>query len=137
MTANQWTLAWISIALAVGIVLLARLPRAVLILLVSAVIGAVVGVVLLVTSASLRICDFAGPVRVDKCSGTYVSLFGAHRLPQFMQGSNPDAWLVGVSAFLGILFADVFAFAVMWAWSRRRRNRSIEVPQDAGTAMSR
>jgi len=66
MTADQWTLAWISLALAVGIVILARLPRPVLVLLVSSVIGAVVGVVLLVPRTMSRICDFARPVRVDR-----------------------------------------------------------------------
>jgi hypothetical protein len=127
--ANKWTLAWISIALAVGIMLLARLPRRALVFTITSVIGAVAGAGTLATRATIRICDFLRPVGVDRCSGTYLTLFGEHRLPQFMQTSKADAWLVALGALLGIVLADLFAVGAMWVWSRVGRNRSREVPQ--------
>ena len=107
----------------------ARLPRIARVLIISSVTGAVVGVWLVVTHGMDRICDFSRPVVVDRCSGMYVTLLGTHRLPQFMQTSKADAWLVALGALLGIVLADLFAVGAMWVWSRVGRNRSREVPQ--------
>jgi tetrahydromethanopterin S-methyltransferase subunit E len=128
MGANQWTFAWVSIALAMVIVLLARLPRRVLALTVSSLVGAVLGVVALTTSSMQRICDFERPVKVDTCSGIVIAVHGEHRLPQFMQGHSADAWLIATGAFLGVLLADLLALGAMWAWSRFRRSRAVPAP---------
>ena len=96
----------------------------------SSVAGPVVGVWLVVSHGMDRICDFSSDVVVDRCSGMYVTLFGAHRLPQFMQTSNADAWLVAVGAAFGIVLADVIVLGAMWLWSRLGRNRSTEAPQE-------
>jgi hypothetical protein len=125
MATNQLTLAGISIAVAVGIVLLSRLPRPVLVLIVSSVIGAVIGVLTLLGRTLTRECDFASRVRVDRCSGLYVALMGDHRLPQFMQGDHADAWLVGIAALFGAVLVDIVALAAIWAWSQIRRRQRL------------
>ena len=108
MDTSQWTLAVIAIALALVIFLLSRLPRPILVLVVAAIVGAVAGVLMLLGRTSSRICDFARPVSVDRCSGQYVTLMGVdHRLPQFMQGPHGDVWLIGTAALLGIVLADI------------------------------
>ena len=76
MDTSQWTLAVISIALALVILLLSRLPRPVLVLVVAAIVGALTGVLMLLGRTYSVICDFARPVRVDRCSGLYVALMG-------------------------------------------------------------
>ena len=126
MDTSLWTLAVISIALALVIFLLSRLPRPVLVLVIAAIVGAVTGVLMLLGRTSFRICDFARPVSVDRCSGQYVTLMGAdHRLPQFMQGTLADAWLIGTAALLGVVLADVVALVALWARSRMRRSKSV------------
>lgn len=129
MDSNECTFAWISVALALVIVLLARASRVVLVLVISSVLGAVFGVVTLTTSSMQRICDFE-KVKVDTCSGTYIAIHGAHRLPQFMQGHSSDAWLVAAGAFLGLVVADLLALVAIWAGRRVRR------PQPAVEAAS-
>lgn len=129
MDTSQWTLAVISIAIALVILLLSRLARPVLVLVVGAIVGAVAGVLMLLGRTSSRICDFARPVSVDRCSGQYFTLMGAdHRLPQFMQGPHADAWLIGTAALLGALLVDIVAFVALWAWSRMRRSESATSP---------
>jgi hypothetical protein len=118
----------ISIVLALVIVLLARLPRPVLVLVVASFVGAVVGVVVLVSHSFIRMCDFSRARLVDTCSGTYVSLVGEHRLPQFTQGPNADAWLIGTAALAGAVLADLFALWAMWTWSRMRRGEAVASP---------
>ena len=126
MDTSQWTIAAISIALALVIFLLSRLPRPVLVLVVAAIVGALTGVLMLLGRTFSRICDFARMVRVDRCSGLYVTLMGAdHRLPQFMQGPHADAWLLGAVALLGAVLADIVALIALWAWSRMRRSESV------------
>ncbi len=121
MDTSEWTLAVISIAFALVILLLSRLPRPVLVLVVAAIVGAITGVLLLLGRTFSRSCDFARPVSVDRCSGEYVSLMGAdHRLPQFMQGPHGDAWLIGTAALLGAVLADILALVALRAWSRMR-----------------
>ena len=115
----------ISIVLAFVVVLLARLPRPVLVLVVAPLIGAVVGVVVLVSHSFIRMCDFARAPLVDTCSGTYVSLVGEHRLPQFTQGPNADGWLIGTAALLGAVLADILALLALWTWSRMRRSDAV------------
>lgn len=135
MDSNQWTFAWVvSVALAVIIVLLARLPRRVQVLIVSSIVGAVLGVVALTTSSMQRICDFGRPVKVDTCSGIVIAVHGEHRLPQFMQGHSADAWLIATGAFVGMLVADLFALGAMWVWSRFRRKRTIPAMPGMTTA---
>src|SRR4051812_7907733 len=85
MTGTGWTLALISVALAVGIALLDQLPRRVRVLVVFSVMGAVFGVLMLVGRTWERTCELSDPTVVDRCSGKYIELFGEHRLPQFMQ----------------------------------------------------
>jgi hypothetical protein len=137
MTKDQVTLACVSIALALVTVLLARLPRPVLLLVITSVVGGLTGVLMLLGGrVSTVICDYVEwppPGGVDGCSGTYI---GDVRLPQFMQG-HADAWLIGTAALLGVLLADLVALGAMWAWARLRRSRSIKMPQEAGTAISR
>src|SRR5215212_11690074 len=123
MTATGWTLALITIALAVGIGLLGLLPRRAPVLVVSSVVGAVVGVLMLWTHTEFRMCDFLRPGTADRCTGTYVAIFGEHRLPQFMQTPKVDAWLVATGVSLGIVLADLFALGAMWLSSRLGRNR--------------
>jgi hypothetical protein len=131
---NQWTFAWISIACALVIGLLARLPRRVLVLTLSSLVGAVLGVVALATSSMLRICDFERPVKVDTCSGIVIAVHGEHRLPQFMQGHSAETWLIATGALLGMLVADLLATGAMWAWSRFRRRRAVPAPRGITTA---
>jgi hypothetical protein len=96
------------------------------VLVVAAIVGALTGVLMLLGRTFSRICDFARPVRVDRCSGLYVTLMGAdHRLPQFMQGPHADAWLLGTVALLGAVLADIVALVALWAWSRMRRSESV------------
>jgi hypothetical protein len=121
---SQWTLAVISIVLALVIFLLSRLPRPVLVLVVATIVGAVTGVLMLLGRTFSRICDFARPVRVDRCSGLYVTLMADHRLPQFMQGPHADAWLIGTAALLGAALADIVALVALWDRSRMRRSES-------------
>jgi hypothetical protein len=126
MDTSPWTLAVISIVLALVILLLSRLPRPVLVLVVAALVGAVAGVLMLLGRTYTVICDFARPGSLDRCSGLYVTLLGAdHRLPQFMQGPHADAWLIGTAALLGALLADIVALVALWAWSRMRRSESV------------
>jgi len=125
---NEWTFAWLSIAFALVVVLLARLRRRVLVLIVSSLVGAVVGAVALATTSMQRICDFERPVKVDTCSGIVIAVHGEHRLPQFMQGHSAEAWLIATGAFIGVLVADVVALGAMWAWSRLRRTRGMPAP---------
>ena len=126
MDTSQWTLVVISIALAIVVLLLSRLPRPVLVLVVAAIVGALTGVLMLLGRTSSRICDFARPVSVDRCTGGYITLMGAdHRLPQFMQGPYADLWLIGTAALLGAVLADIVTLVALWAWSRRRRSESV------------
>jgi hypothetical protein len=97
--------------------------RVALLLIASSVLGAVVGVMTMATSAMNVICDFERPVTVDRCSGTYIAIHGEHRLPQFMQGSHADQWLVASAAILGLLVADLLVLAGKWVWSRVRTHR--------------
>jgi MFS family permease len=131
MMATGWTLAWISIALAVGIMLLTRLRRGAKVIVISSVMGAVFGVLMLVGRTWERMCELSDPTVVDRCSGKYIELFGEHRLPQLMQTSQADAWLVAIAAVLGIVLADLIAVGGMWFSSQLRSNRSMQVPQDA------
>jgi pimeloyl-ACP methyl ester carboxylesterase len=131
---NQWTLAWISIGCALVIALLARLPRRVLVLTLSSLVGAVLGVVALVTSSMVRICDFERPVKVDTCSGIVIAVHGEHRLPQFMQGHGAETWLIATGALLGLLVADLLAIGAMLVWSRFRRKRAVAAPRGITTA---
>ena len=62
MDTSPWTLAVISIVLALVILLLSRLPRPVLVLVVAALVGAVAGVLMLLGRTYSVICDFARPV---------------------------------------------------------------------------
>jgi hypothetical protein len=75
MDTSQWTLALISIAIALVVLLLSRLPRPVLVLVVAAIVGAGTGVLMLLGRTSSRICDFTRAV-VDRCSGEYLTLMG-------------------------------------------------------------
>ena len=61
MDTSQWTLAVISVVLALVILLLSRLPRPVLVLVVAALFGAVAGVLMLLGRMYTVICDFARP----------------------------------------------------------------------------
>jgi len=94
--------------------------RVALLLITSSVLGAVVGLMTMATSVMNVICDYERPVKVDRCSGTYIALHGEHRLPQFMQGSHADQWLVATAAILGLLMADLLMLAGIWVWSRVR-----------------
>jgi glycerol uptake facilitator-like aquaporin len=126
MDTSQWMLALISIAIALVILVLSRLPRPVLVLVVAAIVGAVTGVLMLLGRTSTVICDFTRPVSVDRCSGQYTSLMGAdRRLPQFMQGSHADAWLIGTAALLGAVLVVIVALVALLAWSRMRRIESV------------
>ena len=126
MGTSQWTLGVISIAIALVILLLSRLPRPVLVLVVAAIVGAATGVLMLLGRTSSRDCDFARPVSIDVCSGQYITLLEAdHRLPQFMQGPHADAWLIGTAALLGAVLADIVALVALLAWSRMRRSESV------------
>lgn len=117
MTKTDVTLALIAIVLALGIVLLARLPRRVVVLVVASIVGVVAGVLMLLPlGVSIAICDFIRQPVVDTCSGTYVS---GHRLPQFMQ-SHPEAWMIGTAALVGVVLMDGLALVTMWAWGMRR-----------------
>ena len=116
-------LAVISIVLAIVIVLIARLPRPVPVLIFCSVIGAVLGVIALVTRSWNRECDFSKPHTVDRCSGTYVALFGERRLPQFMQGRYGGAWQIGTGALLGVALGVVVALMAILAWSRLKTQR--------------
>jgi hypothetical protein len=111
-------LAIISVAVAVLFVALAKLSGRLAMLGLTSVIGGVIGVIVVVTHSFQRICDFARPVEVDTCSGTYVTLLGEHRLPQFMHAGHSTALLVGTAAFAGALLADLLALSLMWAWTR-------------------
>ena len=128
MDTGQWTLAVISIALALVILLLSLLPRPVLLLVVAGIVGALTGVLMLLGRTSSVMCDFARPGRVDRCSGLYVAVMGDHRLPQFMQGPHADVWLIGTAALLGAVLADIVALVALWAWSRMRRSESVTSP---------
>ena len=116
-------LALISIVLAIVVVLIARLPRPVPVLVFCSVTGAVLGVIALVTRSWNRECDFSKPPIVDRCSGTYVAIFGERRLPQFMQGRYGGAWQIGTGALFGVALAVVVALMAMWAWSRLKTQR--------------
>src|SRR3954462_13036365 len=59
MTGTGWTLALISVALAVGIALLDQLPRRVRVLVVFSVMGAVFGVLMLVGRTWERTCELS------------------------------------------------------------------------------
>jgi hypothetical protein len=111
----------VSILLAIAIVLVSRLPRPVIVLVVTSILGAFLGLVVLVAGGSyISICDYfgAGPPRgVDSCSGTY---WHEMRLPQFMQGPKADAWMIGIAIVVGIVAADAIALVAMWAWRRVR-----------------
>jgi hypothetical protein len=120
--ANQWVLMWLSVVLAVIVVLLARLPRPVLVIVVGGAIGAVLGVAALSGRTSVAICDFATPSAADTCGGLYVS---DHRLPQFMQGPHADAWLTITAAVAGVLVVDLIALGAMWTLRRVRRNQRV------------
>ncbi len=121
MLNTQVTLALIAIALAFGIVLLAHLPRRVVVLIGASIVGAVAGVLtLLALGVSTRICDLSRQPVVDTCSGTYVS---GYRLPQFMQGTYTDAWMIGTASLVGAVLLDLVALAGMRAWSMRRTVR--------------
>ena len=104
--------------------------RVALLLIASSVLGAVVGVMTMATSAMRVICDYERPVKVDRCSGTYIALHGEHRLPQFMQGPHTDQWLVACAAILGLLIADLLVLVGIWVWTRVRTHR-IEAPAGA------
>ena len=126
MDTSQWMLALISIAIALVILLLSRLPRPILVLVLAAIVGAVTGVLMLLGRTSSGDCDFARPVSIDVCSGQYITLLEAdHRLPQFMQGPHADAWLIGTAALLGAVLADIVALVALLAWSRMRRSESV------------
>src|SRR3954469_23240987 len=131
---NEWTFAWLSIAFALVVVLLARLRRRVLVLIVSSLVGAVVGAVALATTSMLRICDFERPVKVDTCSGIVIAIHGDHRLPQFMQGQGGIRGSSPLALSSWMLVADVVALGAMWAWSRFRRSRGICPPRSITTA---
>ena len=118
-------LALISLALAILVVLLSRLPRRVLVLLVSSVVGVFIAWVTFVTNSMRVECDYSNPPRVDTCSGLYVSLFGEHRLPQFMQGDHADAWLIFAAGLIGATVACLVALLSIWGWSRFRRGRPV------------
>ena len=116
MTKADATLALISIALALVIVLIARLPRSIVVLVSASVVGALAGVLsLLALGVSIVACDHFRASVVDTCSGTYV---GGHRLPQFMQ--RGDAWLIGTAALIGVVLVDAVVLGGMWAWTIRK-----------------
>ena len=126
MDKSPWTLAMISIALAMVILLLSRLPRPVLMLIVAAILGAVTGMLILLGRTFSRECDFARPVSVDRCSGQYITLLGAdRRLPQFMQGPHADALLIGTAALLGAVMITLVALVALLTWSHMRRSESV------------
>lgn len=136
MDANEWTFAWVAIVLALAIVLISRLPKPVVVLVVSSVIGALLGVAAFTTNVMYRTCDFERAPRVDRCSGTFIAIHGEHRLPQFMQG-NPDAWLLAMGAIVGMLAADVLALAAMWVWSRLKARKMGAGSEDLSAAVGR
>ena len=138
MGTSQWTLAVISIAISLIILLLSRLPRPVLVLIVAAIVGSVAGVLMLLGRTSSRDCDFARPVSVDRCSGQYITLLGAdRRLPQFMQGPHADALLIGTAALLGAVLMTLVALVALLARSHVRRNerhqRSLSLGRSDGS----
>jgi hypothetical protein len=119
--ADQPVLVLISIVLAFVIVLVSRLPRSVIVLFVTSILGAFLGLVVLVAGGSYTaICDYFGaspPGGVDTCGGRY---WHEMRLPQFMQGPKADAWMIGIAIVVGILAADALALVAMFAWRRVR-----------------
>lgn len=127
MSADQTGLAWFSVALAVIIVLISRLPRPVIVLVVTSTLGATLGLVFLVAGGtSTVICDYSGngpPGGVDRCSGEY---WMEMRLPQFMQGPKADTWLIAIAVGAGILVLNLIALLAMCAW-RRVRDRGVPV----------
>jgi hypothetical protein len=112
----QLVLAIISVAVALLFVALAKLSGRLVMPVLTSVIGGVIGLIVVVTHSFVRICDFARPVAVDTCNGTYVTLLGEHRLPHFMQGDD-STWLI-TSAVVGAALADLIALFLMWAWTR-------------------
>ena len=116
-------LALISLVLAIVLALLSRLPRRVLALVGASVAGAILGLLTFVTNSMTRVCDYGRPPRVDTCSGVYVSIFGEHRLPQFMQGAYAGSWLIVAAGLVGAVVAVLGALLAMWGWARLRPRR--------------
>jgi hypothetical protein len=113
-------LAIYSLAIAIVLGLVFQLPRRVAVLVISSVLGVFAGWVTLLGNVNNTICDLETRVAEDRCSGIY---FGGHRLPQFMQGSHGDAWLLVIAGLMGALAVDLIVLLVMWGWSRVRRGR--------------
>ena len=116
-------LALISLVLAIVLALLSRLPRRVLALVGASVAGVILGLLTFVTSSMTRVCDYGRPPRVDTCSGVYVSIFGEHRLPQFMQGDYAGSWLIVAAGLVGAVVAVLGALLAIWGWARLRPRR--------------
>ena len=116
-------LALISLVLAIVLALLSRLPRRVLALVGASVVGVLLGLLTFVTNSMTRVCDYGRPPRVDTCSGVYVSIFGEHRLPQFMQGDYAGSWLIVAAGSVGAVVAVLGALLAMWGWARLRPRR--------------
>ena len=116
-------LALISLVLAIVLALLSRLPRRVLALVGASVAGVLLGLLTFVTDSMTRVCDYGRPPRVDTCSGVYVSIFGEHRLPQFMQGDYAGSWLIVAAGLVGAVVAVLGALLAIWGWARLRPRR--------------
>ena len=116
-------LALISLVLAIVLALLSRLPRRVLALVGASVAGVLLGLLTFVTDSMTRVCDYGRPPRVDTCSGVYVSIFGEHRLPQFMQGDYAGSWLIVAAGLVGAVVAGLGALLAIWGWARLRPRR--------------
>jgi hypothetical protein len=119
MSGNQWTLAGISLVLALVVVLVSRLGRRTIVLVIASTLGVFLGLGLLMgVGTSSVMCDFSElPAGGDSCSGLYVA---DHRLPQFMQGQHDQAWLTAIFVVAGVLVVDLIAVGLMWAWGRVR-----------------